>query len=87
VRKKITPIINKNFTIMEKEIIVKNKKNDSYKLILKVELDEEDELLLKKRFNLLALSVKLSNEQTEILETLFGYYWYRDCEININKKI
>ena len=72
---------------MEKEIIVKNKKNDSYKLILKVELDEEDELLLKKRFNLLALSVKLSNEQTEILETLFGYYWYRDCEININKKI
>ena len=72
---------------MGKEIIVEDKKNDSYKLILKVELDEEDELLLKKRFNLLALSVKLSNEQTEILETLFGYYWYKDCEININKKI
>lgn len=72
---------------MEKEIIVEDKKNDSYKLILKVELDEEDESLLKKRFNLLALSVKLSNEQTEILETLFGYYWYKDCEININKKI
>ena len=72
---------------MEKEIIVENKKNDSYKLVLKVELDEEDELLLKKRFNLLALNVKLSNEQTEILETLFGYYWYKDCEININKKI
>lgn len=71
---------------MEKEIIVEDKKNDSYKLILKVELDEEEELLLKKRFNLLALSVKLSNEQTEILETLFGYYWYKDCEININKK-
>ena len=33
---------------MGKEIIVKSKKNDSYKLILKVELDEEDELLLKK---------------------------------------
>ena len=72
---------------MEKEIIVEDKKNDSYKLILKVELDEEDELLLKKRFNLLALSVKLSNEQTEILETLFGYYCYKDCEININKKV
>ena len=72
---------------MEKEIIVESKKkNDSYKLILKVELDEEDELLLKKRLNLLALSVKLSNEQTEILETLFGYYWYKDCEININKR-
>ena len=64
----------------------RRQKNDSYKLILKVELDEEDELLLKKRFNLLALSVKLSNEQTEILETLFGYYWYKNCEININKK-
>lgn len=51
-----------------------------------MELDEEDELLLKKRLNLLALSVKLSNEQTEILETLFGYYWYKDCEININKR-
>lgn len=71
---------------MKKEIIVENKKNDSYKLILKVELDKEDELLLKKKFNLLALSVKLSNEQTEILETLFGYYWYKDCEININKE-
>ena len=34
---------------MEKEIIVESKKNDSYKLILKVELDEEDELLLKKK--------------------------------------
>ena len=71
---------------MEKEIIVESKKNNSYKLILKVELDEEDELLLKKRLNLLALSVKLSNEQTEILETIFGYYWYKDCEININKR-
>lgn len=70
---------------MEKEIIVEDKKNDSYKLILKIELDEEDEQLLKKRFNLLALSPKLNNEQSEILETLFGYYWYKNCEINIVK--
>ena len=70
---------------MEKGIIVKDKKNDLYKLILKVELDEDDEALLKKRFNLLALSPKLNNEQTEILETLFGYYWYKNCEINIIK--
>lgn len=70
---------------MEKEIIVENKKNDLYKLILKVELDDDDERLLKKRFNLLALSPKLNNEQTEILETLFGYYWYKECEINIIK--
>ena len=34
---------------MEKEIIVESKKNDSYKLILKVDLDKEDELLLKKK--------------------------------------
>ena len=47
-RKKKTPIKTKKFAIMEKEIIVENKKNDSYKLILKVELDEEDESLLKK---------------------------------------
>lgn len=67
---------------MEKEIMVKNKKNNSYKLILKVELNKDDETLLKKRFNLLALSPRLSNEQTKILETLFGYYWYKDCEIN-----
>ena len=70
---------------MEKEIIVENKRNDSYKLVLKIELDEEDEQLLKKRFNLLALSPKLNNEQNEIIETLFGYYWYKDCEINIIK--
>ena len=41
---------------MEKEIEIKDKKNDSYKLIFKLELNEEDEELLKKRFNLLALS-------------------------------
>lgn len=70
---------------MEKEIIVEDKRNDSYKLVLKIELDEEDEQLLKKRFNLLALSPKLNNEQSEILETLFGYYWYKNCEINIVK--
>lgn len=70
---------------MEKEIIVEDKRNDSYKLVLKIELDEEDEQLLKKRFNLLALSPKLNNEQNEILETLFGYYWYKNCEINIIK--
>ena len=70
---------------MEKLIVVENKKNKNYKLILKVDLDREDEDLLKKRFNLLALSQKLSNEQTELLETLFGYYWYKNCEINIIK--
>ena len=34
---------------MEKEIIVEDKRNDSYKLVLKIELDEEDEQLLKKK--------------------------------------
>ena len=33
---------------MEKEIIVEDKRNHSYKLILKTDLDEEDEQLLKK---------------------------------------
>ena len=47
--------------------------------------NEEDEELLKKRFNLLALSPKLNNEQSEVIETLFGYYWYKNCEINIVK--
>lgn len=68
---------------MEKEIVIENKKNDSYKLIFKLELNEDDENLLKKRLNLLALSTKLDNEQSEILETVFGYYWYKECEINI----
>ena len=70
---------------MEKEIIIEDKKNDSYKLILKLELDEDDEKLLKKRLNLLALCTKLNNKQSEILETLFGYYWYKNCRINIIK--
>lgn len=71
---------------MEKEIVIENKENNSYKLILKVELDEDDEKLLKKKLNLLALSTKLNNEQSEILETLFGYYWYKECEINVLKQ-
>lgn len=71
---------------MEKEIVIENKGNGSYKLILKVELDEDDEKLLKLKLNLLALSTKLNNEQSEILETLFGYYWYKECEINVLKQ-
>ena len=34
---------------MEKEIEIKDKKNNLYKLVLKLELDEDDEELLKKR--------------------------------------
>ena len=71
---------------MGKEVVIESKENDSYKLILKVELNKEDEQLLKKRLNLLALSPNLSNEQTEIIETLFGYYWYKNCEINVLKQ-
>ena len=70
---------------MKREIEIASKKNDSYKLIIKVELNEDDEGLLKKRLNLLALSPNLKNEQAEIIETLFGYYWYKNCEINIIK--
>ena len=59
---------------MEKLIAVEDKKQGK-QVMLKVDLNREDEDLLKKRFNLLALSQKLSNEQTELLETTFGYYW------------
>ena len=47
---------------MEKEIEIRAKENDSCKLILKLKLNEEDEELLKKRFNLLALSPKLNKQ-------------------------
>ena len=71
---------------MKKLVVVEDKrKTKSYKLILKVDINKEDEDLLKKRFNLLALSQKLSDEQTELLEVLFGYYWYKNCEINVIK--
>lgn len=70
---------------MGKELIVRSKSHEDYKLILKVDIDNDDEELLKKRFNLLALNQKLSNEQQEILESLFGYYWYKECEIDIFK--
>lgn len=71
---------------MEKEIVINNKKDDSYKLVLKVELNEDDELLMKKGLNLLALSPKLDSKKTEMIETLFGYYWYKQCEIEILKQ-
>ena len=69
---------------MEKLIAVENKKQRK-QIILEVDLNREDEDLLKKKLNLLALSQKLSNEQTELLETIFGYDWYKNCEINIIK--
>ena len=71
---------------MEKEIEIRTKENNSYKLIIKLELDEEDERLLKKRLNLLALSPRLNDEQSEVIEKLFGFYWYKNCEINIIKQ-
>ena len=70
---------------MGKEIVIEHKEIKDYKLILKVNINKEDEELLKRKFNLLALSHNLSSEQYEILEALFGYYWYRHCEINIIK--
>ena len=70
---------------MRKEIEIRDKENDSYKLILKLELGREGEKLLEKGYNLLALSPKLNNEQSEVIEVLFGYYWYKNCEINIVK--
>ena len=70
---------------MEKEIIIKRKVIKDYKLILKVEIDKEDEDLLKKGLNLLALSRRLSEKQSRVLENVFGYYWYKLCEINILK--
>ena len=36
---------------MEKEIVIEHKENKDYKLILRVNLNEEDEDLLKKRSN------------------------------------
>ena len=45
---------------MEKEIEIRAKENDSYKLRLKLELNEEDEELLKKRFK--------QNRYTEIIQ-------------------
>ena len=70
---------------MKKEIEIRAKENDSYKLILKLELNEEDEELLKKRFNLLALSPKLNNEQNEVIETLFGWLVFLILSFNVFK--
>ena len=70
---------------MEKEVIVKNKSNKEYKLVLKIDIDKDDGELLKKGYNLLVLGQKLSEKQNEILETVFGYYWYKKCKIEILK--
>jgi hypothetical protein len=71
---------------MGKEIIVEDKKNKAYKLVLKASINEDDENLLKKGLNLLALSPNLSSIQIQMLERVFGYYWYKDCEIKIIKQ-
>lgn len=70
---------------MGKKIMVERKEDDSYKLILKIELDEEHEHMLKKGYIALALFQNLSKKQTEIIEKLFGYYWYKNCKIKIVK--
>ena len=69
---------------MEKLIVVENKKQRK-QVILEVDLDRENEDLLKKGFYLLALNQKLSNEQTELPETIFGNDWDKNSEIKIIK--
>ena len=69
---------------MEKLITVENRKQRK-QVMFEVDLNRGEEDLLRKKLNLLALSQKLSNEQTELLETIFGYDWYKNCEINIIK--
>ena len=59
---------------MEKLIAVDNRKQRK-QVVLEVNLNREDEDLLKKKLYLLALGQKLSNEQTELLESIFGYDW------------
>ena len=71
---------------MGKEIVVEDKKNKAYKLILKASINEDDENLLKKGLNLLALNPNLSSKQLQILEKVFGYYWYKSCDIKIIKQ-
>ena len=68
---------------MKRKVGIVPKEDDSYELIIKVELNEDEKELLKKGLNLLALSPNLKNEQVEVIETLFGYYWYKNCEIDI----
>ena len=70
---------------MEKEAIVKKRGNEEYKLVLKIDISKDDKELLKKGYNLLVLGQRLSEKQNEILETVFGYYWYKECEIDILK--
>ena len=71
---------------MEKEIVVEDKKNKAYKLVLKASIDEDDEDLLKKGLHLLALIPNLSSIQIQMLERVFGYCWYKSCEIKIIKQ-
>ena len=66
---------------MKKEVIIKHKGIEDYKIILKIEVDKEFEDLLKKKLYLLALELKMSNEQSEILDEVYGFYWYKQCEI------
>ena len=85
-KRKKTPLITKKIYNYGKEIVLENKKNNSYKLIIKLELNEEEAELLKKRFNLLGLSPKSNDEQSEVIETVLGNFWYKNCEINIIKQ-
>lgn len=70
---------------MEKEIIIEKRGYEEYKLVLKIDIDKDDKALLKKGYYLLVLGRKLSEKQSEKLEAVFGYYWYKECEINILK--
>ena len=80
------PLTNKKLTNYGKRNSSRRQKNKAYKLILKASINEDDENLLKEGLNLLALNPNLSSKQLQILERLFGYYWYKSCYIKIIKQ-
>ena len=43
----------------------------------------EKEIAIKKGYNLIALLPNLKASQLGALEKLFGFDWYKNCEINI----
>lgn len=66
-------------------IEVKSVEDNTFKIILEVELDEYDRDYIRRKYYGLALFNRLKEKQIEVIERVYGYEWYKKCIIKIVK--
>ena len=73
--------MEENERLYRRTIEVKSVEDDTFKIILEVELNRYDREYIRKEYYSLALFGRLKEKQLEVIEKVYGYEWYKKCII------